>query len=161
MTFKPKHVLVPVAVGAGDDIALAEQLVDSACDVARHSGDAARVTLVYVNTHKTLAVDAGFAPPSYYEAMAKAWEENHVAAAAVLAKLCARAEAAGVSASSSVLEPTTGAGEAIAAAAREGGADLIALLSHGRRGLQRIFLGSVAERVAHLATVPVLILRIP
>lgn len=38
-------------------------------------------------------------------------------------------------------------------------ADLIVMCSHGRRGLARWALGSVAEHVAHHAAVPVLVLR--
>jgi nucleotide-binding universal stress UspA family protein len=39
------------------------------------------------------------------------------------------------------------------------GADLIVMPSHGRTGLKRLTLGSVAERVVRLAHCPVLILR--
>jgi len=39
------------------------------------------------------------------------------------------------------------------------GADLIVLGTHGRRGLQRVWLGSVAERVVRLASCPVLVVR--
>jgi len=35
-------------------------------------------------------------------------------------------------------------------------ADLIAIGTHGRRGLSHLFLGSVAERVVRMAEVPVL-----
>src|SRR5574341_418702 len=38
------------------------------------------------------------------------------------------------------------------------GADLIAMGTHGRRGFERLMLGSVAEGVARRATVPVLLL---
>jgi nucleotide-binding universal stress UspA family protein len=38
-------------------------------------------------------------------------------------------------------------------------AELIVLTSHGRTGLQRLLIGSVAERVTRLAHCPVLILR--
>jgi nucleotide-binding universal stress UspA family protein len=38
-------------------------------------------------------------------------------------------------------------------------ADLIVMGSHGRTGLKRIWLGSVAESVVHEATIPVLIVR--
>lgn len=38
-------------------------------------------------------------------------------------------------------------------------ADLIVIPSHGRTGLKRLFLGSVAERVLRLAECPVLVLR--
>lgn len=39
------------------------------------------------------------------------------------------------------------------------GADLIVMGTHGRRGLQRMMLGSVAERFLRLSTVPVLMVR--
>ena len=46
-------------------------------------------------------------------------------------------------------------------AAKEWNADLIVLGSHGRTGLQRFFLGSVAESVARHAECSVEIVRIP
>jgi nucleotide-binding universal stress UspA family protein len=41
--------------------------------------------------------------------------------------------------------------------AKRAGADLIVMGTHGRRGLSRVFLGSVAEKVVRLAPMPVLI----
>lgn len=41
------------------------------------------------------------------------------------------------------------------------GADLIVMGSHGRTGLGRILLGSVAEKVLHRATCPVLVVPVP
>jgi nucleotide-binding universal stress UspA family protein len=38
-------------------------------------------------------------------------------------------------------------------------ADLIVLGTHGRRGMDRLMLGSVAEGVARAATVPVMLVR--
>lgn len=38
-------------------------------------------------------------------------------------------------------------------------ADLLVVGSHGRRGLNRLFLGSVAENIIRIATVPVLVVR--
>lgn len=49
---------------------------------------------------------------------------------------------------------------AIDAYAREVGADLIVMTSHGRTGMSRAWLGSTADRLAREATVPVLMLRI-
>lgn len=43
--------------------------------------------------------------------------------------------------------------------AEEIGADLIVMPSHGRQGLSRMLIGSVAERVLRLAPCPVLVLR--
>jgi len=39
--------------------------------------------------------------------------------------------------------------------------DVIVLASHGRTGLARLWLGSVAEKVVRLAQCPVLVLRLP
>jgi nucleotide-binding universal stress UspA family protein len=44
-------------------------------------------------------------------------------------------------------------------AAQEHRADLIVMATHGRTGLSRFFLGSVAERVVRESTVPVLTIR--
>jgi len=50
---------------------------------------------------------------------------------------------------------------AITDAAQRRGADLIVLATHGRTGLVHLLLGSVAERVARIATCPVLTVRVP
>jgi nucleotide-binding universal stress UspA family protein len=47
----------------------------------------------------------------------------------------------------------------IVAQAREGGADLIAMTTHGRGGVGRMWLGSVADRVIRSSPVPVLLVR--
>jgi nucleotide-binding universal stress UspA family protein len=49
----------------------------------------------------------------------------------------------------------------ILAVAKEAGASLIAMATHGRSGAWRVLLGSVAEEVLRQAPVPVLILREP
>jgi universal stress protein E len=49
--------------------------------------------------------------------------------------------------------------EAIARAAEAAGADLIVVGSHGRTGLTKVLLGSVAERVIGQAVCPVLVVR--
>ncbi len=46
-------------------------------------------------------------------------------------------------------------------AAREHGADVIVMGTHGRTGLEHLLLGSVAEKVLRQAQVPVLTLRTP
>jgi nucleotide-binding universal stress UspA family protein len=50
-------------------------------------------------------------------------------------------------------------GYRIADFAKNLGADLIVTPSHGRTGLERVLLGSVAERVIRLSHCPVLVLR--
>lgn len=51
------------------------------------------------------------------------------------------------------------AGHEVARFAQEQGADLIVLSSHGRTGIKRLLIGSVAERIVRLAHCPVLVLR--
>ena len=51
------------------------------------------------------------------------------------------------------------AGHEVARFAEEQGADLIVLSSHGRTGIKRLLIGSVAERIVRLAHCPVLVLR--
>lgn len=51
--------------------------------------------------------------------------------------------------------------EAIVEHARDHGADLIVMGTHGRRGLSHVLLGSVAERVLRTAPCPVLVVRSP
>ena len=50
-------------------------------------------------------------------------------------------------------------GHVVAELAERENADLIVLTSHGRTGIKRILIGSVAERVTRLAHCPVLVLR--
>ena len=58
------------------------------------------------------------------------------------------------------LKPAEGCiAEKIAAEARNWPADVLVMGTHGRRGLSHFFLGSIAEQVIHLSTVPVLLLR--
>jgi universal stress protein A len=49
--------------------------------------------------------------------------------------------------------------EQIIKAAEESKSDLIVLSTYGRTGIDRVLMGSVAERVAHLAPCPVLLVR--
>lgn len=51
------------------------------------------------------------------------------------------------------------AAEAILAAVARHGAGLIVMATHGRTGLQRWVMGSVADRVLHTVTVPLLLVR--
>jgi nucleotide-binding universal stress UspA family protein len=74
-----------------------------------------------------------------------------------LGRLVAQAKKRGVRAKGLVLEGIPH--ERIVRAARSTRADLIVLGTHGRTGLGRVFLGSVAARVVTLASCPVLTVR--
>ena len=160
MAFKPKHILVAVAVGAGDENAAAEALVDSAVDLAIPLG--ARLTLLYasVPSGPAMPVDPALAGTAY-DAMLAVLEANRSHARRALDALKDRAVKHGVTVDVQMLEPVAGVGELVADTAKALGADLLMLCSHGRRGLKRVLLGSVADRVAHLSPVPVLIFHTP
>ncbi|MFI4919987.1 MAG: universal stress protein [Legionellales bacterium] len=51
--------------------------------------------------------------------------------------------------------------QAILKVANDTGVDLIVIGTHGRRGIRRLFLGSVAEQVIRSANQPVLLIRSP
>jgi nucleotide-binding universal stress UspA family protein len=67
-------------------------------------------------------------------------------------------ESAGVRASCSTIEHTHPA-EALAERAESGNADLLAVATHGRTGLARLLMGSVALDLVRRSTIPVLTLR--
>jgi nucleotide-binding universal stress UspA family protein len=76
-----------------------------------------------------------------------------------LAKAAGRLEARGLRVAHGVA--LGGAVDAIVRRAGDGGAAMIAMTTHGRSGLGRLLLGSVAERVLRTAPVPVLLWKAP
>ncbi len=79
---------------------------------------------------------------------------------AILQEARARLEASGV-AVDSVLLDSNGARlcDRVIEQVDSWGADLIVLGTHGRRGVRRMLLGSDAEQILRIATVPVLLVR--
>jgi nucleotide-binding universal stress UspA family protein len=96
----------------------------------------------------------GYVSPKMYEEIAastRAWAQKQ------LDKLLAKAKQAGVRAKGFVLEGS--AHEQIARFARSKHTDLLVMGTHGRSGLAKLFLGSVAGRVVAAAPCPVLTVR--
>jgi nucleotide-binding universal stress UspA family protein len=85
--------------------------------------------------------------------------EEEAGAREYLAKRATRLEARGLRVARSVMP--TPAVDGIVRRAREGGAGLIAMTTHGRSGVSRLLFGSVAERVLRAAPVPVLLWKAP
>ena len=85
-------------------------------------------------------------------------EEQKKSAEEVLAKVRKAAESQGLTAQV-LYVPDARPAEAIVAAARTEDCDLIVMASHGRRGLNRLLLGSQTSEVLASSPVPVLVVR--
>ena len=92
--------------------------------------------------------------------LASVEEALHAEGQTVLDRAATQAQAAGVTASSAMVAATR---EPIAATllaeASKWQADLIVMGTHGRRGFGRAVLGSVAENLLRVSTLPVLMVR--
>ena len=79
---------------------------------------------------------------------------------ALLDQALAQAAAAGCVAERCLIESTQRrVAEMISEAANGWGADLIVIGTHGRRGFQRLLVGSVAENLVRIATVALMLVR--
>jgi len=139
---KPGKILVPL-----DGSALAEAVLPRAIELAKDSGATVEL-LRAVEAHTIPGVD-----PT--EDQVKVVAEGE----AYLADVAARLKTDGVRdvATSVWYGP---AAYAIVEAAGLHKADLIAMTTHGRSGLGRLILGSVAESVLRGTTVPILLIRV-
>jgi nucleotide-binding universal stress UspA family protein len=134
-----KHVLVGTDFDECSDAA-----IDYATEIARRYGAALTVVHAFDLPYTYMS------PILFGEIMKAAQEAAEGQLAKVLEPLRSRIPAAiGVVRCGSPWEQ-------VLDVAREQGADLIIVGSHGRKGLPRALLGSVAEKVARLAQVPVL-----
>jgi nucleotide-binding universal stress UspA family protein len=96
----------------------------------------------------------GYATPQAYDKMLADVRSD---AERRLGRLVAGARKSGIRVKGLLLEGIPH--DRIVRAARSGRADVIVLGTHGRTGLGRLFLGSVASRVVTLAPCPVLTVR--
>jgi nucleotide-binding universal stress UspA family protein len=85
------------------------------------------------------------------------YQEN--SARSYLEHVAERLRARGLAVTTQVLS-ARGVGEQIVEFARAAGADLVAVGTHGSRGLERMLLGSVADKVVRGATQPVLVVPV-
>lgn len=97
--------------------------------------------------------------PGYAPEMAQRREEQLKQAKASVADAAEALRGAGFSVQTRIVEAEPRA--AILEVATESQAELIVLGSHGRKGMQKFLLGSVAESVARHARCSVLLVRIP
>ncbi len=122
--------------------------------MAMAKADRAQLVLVHVLTPQAALTVNGYMSPRIYddlEAAAEKYGQRH------LDVLEAKARKGGVRSKTLLLHGL--ADQQIIRAARSTKADLIVIGTHGRMGLARLFLGSVASRVLAGARCPVLTVR--
>ena len=122
--------------------------------MALAKADRAELLLAHVLIPQPLLAGDGYMSPKIYEdlaAAARGYGQKHLKA------LEAKARKGGVRSKTLLLEGV--ADQQIIRAARLKKADLIVLGTHGRTGLARLFLGSVASRVVAGARCPVMTVR--
>jgi len=141
-----RHVLC-----ATDLLTTSGRTVDTAMALAKHAN--ATLTIVHILAPPVVVpeqyLDAG--AMDQLEKRGRAWGLRE------LQKLSVRANRAGVE--TSVLLRNGEPADQIVRAGRAMKADLIVTGTHGRHGISRLFLGSVAQRVAASASCPVVTVR--
>ncbi len=144
-----QHLLLATDFSAPSDLALTRALA-----VARSHG--AKLTIAFIDPPSDVAALGPDAELASRE-LASLQREMEAYEDEQLAERVARAAAAGVAATA--VHRRGKPEEALAALATELDIDLIVCGTHGRTGVRRFFLGSVAERLARLAARPVLVAR--
>ncbi|HEU5177509.1 MAG TPA: universal stress protein [Burkholderiales bacterium] len=145
-----KHILIPT-----DGSPLSEKAIAAGIALAKESG--ARIT----GYHVLEAVPARLYAYPYRgeeEAIAEFEERRQEAARKHIAELARNARKQGV-AFEPVVQTARTPYEGIVKAAQERDCDLILMSSHGRRGLARLAVGSVTDKVIQMSKVPVLVYR--
>lgn len=145
----PMRILVAL-----DGSPLAEQILEHAVSAGRSLG-AGYTLLRVVNPLGTL----GNLPVVFAPRMGRAVAAQRVAEAkAYLAEIARSLKDRGLDVKTKVVESERAADAILDEAARHG-FGFVAMATHGRSGLSRLFLGSVATRVLHGSSVPVLLYR--
>ena len=142
-----KHILVPV-----DGSPTSMMAVSKAAGLAKGFGSA--VTILYVidpNPFTGVGADFAYGQAQYLSAATA--EANSALDAAKKAMLDAGVDA------STVVGEGHAVQESISRALETTGADLIVMGSHGRRGIEKLVLGSVTQRVLGVVHIPVLVVR--
>lgn len=139
---------------ATDGSAAAEHAAKTAVGMARTHG--AKLTALYVvDPYPYLGI--GESNPLGFQAYMSAAHEHAAQAHAKVAELCSQGESP-VALQARISEDLS-ASAGIVQMARDEGADLIVMGSHGRTGLARLMVGSVTAKVLAESTVPVLVVR--
>jgi len=142
---------------ATDGSDLADRAIDQGLQLAKLAGS--EVTIVTVTEPATI-VGGGYASMAggVIDPLPELIEAQEKAARELLERAAKKATEQGVTAKT-VLVDNSFAAEGIVATANEIGAELIVMGSHGRRGLDRLLLGSQTNNVLAHTKLPVLVTR--
>lgn len=146
-----KHILIST-----DGSELADKGVAHGLELAKSVG--ARATIVTVTEEWSPVEMAGQVESGRRDVVLNYEKMAEESAQAILASAMELASERQVEATPLHVKDSHPA-EGILEAAKDSGADLIVMASHGRRGVKRLFLGSQASEVLAHTTIPVLILR--
>jgi nucleotide-binding universal stress UspA family protein len=144
-----QHILLPI-----DGSATASAAVEKAITVAKAFGST--ITPIYVidpYPFTGMGADFSYGQDQYLNAA-------RADAAAAITAAQSQFDAAGIAVQPRIVEAHT-IWRGILDTAHEAGADLIVMGSHGRRGLEKLILGSVAQTVLAHTDVSTLIVREP
>lgn len=144
-----KHILL-----ATDGSAASEHAAKLAVELARIHG--AKLTALYVADPYPY-IGVGEINPMGYQAYSAAAQQLAAQAHATVDALCK--QGGSLIALQTRLVEDVAAASGIVQSAKDEGADLIVMGSHGRSGIARLMLGSVATKVVAESTVPVLVTR--
>jgi nucleotide-binding universal stress UspA family protein len=140
-----KKILVPL-----DGSPLAEAVLPHAKAIAQ----AERAELILLRVAVDPGAEFAFADPAIASDVVQQMEAE---TKKYMADLTAKLQAEGFTVTSLIREGPIA--ETILAVADDMHADLIAMSTHGRSGMQRWLMGSVADRVVHHCQVPVILVR--
>ncbi len=141
-----KKILIPT-----DGSEFGQDALEQGLDLAQLSGG--EVTILYaIESPYEPFQNYTTQPPEYVE---KLMNDYKVEAKKVLSRISAEAESRGVQTRAVIVEehPVP----AILEAAKEH--DLVVMATHGRKGIDRVMMGSVTDKVLHNCSTPVLVVR--
>ena len=142
-----KKILVPVDFSFGS-----ERAVEKAAELARVMDASVELMHVYQLPVFALPDSSITVSPTYIADLTDRAQR-------ALEKHCAQLQADGIEASTTLMEGMPA--QAIVDHANEIAAEMIVMGTHGHSGFKRFLLGSTAERVVRMASVPVLSVHLP
>ena len=148
-----KRILIPV-----DGSRTSELGLKTALKLAKVNGGTVR--LLHVVEENLFLLAGDYTSGAYLDRLFKELVQN---GKAILARSARLAKRRGVKTQTVLIEDLGGrrVADLIVQQARKWRADVIIIGTHGRRGLQRVVMGSDAEQVVRTAPVPVLLVRSP